>query len=80
MHKTMKKAIVISLLILGFLLLCFSLVATIVQTANTSIIGGAGFPTLYYVFFRANHGLYFWLACAGIVCIEVGAIVNLIKK
>ena len=76
----MKKAIVISLLILGILLICFSLVATVVQTANTSIIGGAGFPTLYYVFFSANHGLYFRLACAGIVCIASGAIVNLIKK
>lgn len=76
----MKKAVIISLLILGLLLLCFSLVATFVQTSNTSIIGGVSFPTLYYVFFRANHGLCFWLACAGIVCIEAGAIVNLIKK
>jgi len=76
----MKKAMIISLLILGILLVCFSLVTTVVQSANTSIIGGAGFPTLYYVFFQANHGLYFWLTCAGIACIASGAIVNLIKK
>ncbi len=76
----MKKAIVIALLVFGILMICVSLILAVVATSNTNVIGGAGWPTFQYYFFRENGGLYFWLSCAGAACITAGAIVNIVKK
>lgn len=76
----MKKAIVVTLLVIGILMICVPLILAVIATANTNVIGGAGWHTFQYHFFREISGLYFLISCAGAACAAAGAIVNLVKK
>lgn len=75
-----KKPIVIILLAIGIALVCLSLVLAVVTTASKNIIGGADLPTFIYVFFHENRGLYFTLACCGVLSVIVAVVVGLRKK
>ncbi len=74
-----KKHIATILLVIGILLLCLSIVLAVIATGNKNIIGGAGFPTFVFVFFRENKGLYSTLAFCGIVSLIASAIIRLRK-
>ena len=55
----MKKAIVVTLLVIGILMICVPPILAVIATANTNVIGGTGWHTFQYHFFRENNGLYF---------------------
>ena len=71
-----KKHIATILLIIGILLLCVSIVLAVIETRNKDTIGGADFPTFVFVFFRENKGIYFALACLGIISLIASVIVR----
>ena len=62
--KTWLKALVI---ILGVLLLCLSVVVTMISASRVSIIGGAGWVTFRF-FFQKNA----WMAISGALLILFG--------
>lgn len=77
----MKKIyIVISLFIVGSAQLLLSLILAVVTTANRNIIGGADLPTFLFIFVRENGGIYFALACLGVLFIIVSIVVGVMKK
>ena len=63
----MKNGLKLLLILVGILLVCVSAVLTLISSANVSIIGGAGWPTLWFYF--QKHG---WLAGLGVLLILVG--------
>jgi hypothetical protein len=75
-----KKHIVMLLLAIGVSLLILSVVLSCIAMRNVSIIGGAGWPTFWFVFTTRNGGLYYLLARLGIYFLLAGGIVALIKK
>ena len=75
-----RKHIATVLFVMGFVLLCLSVVLAVIATGNKNIIGGADLPTFVFVFFRENNGLYSTLAFCGIVSLVASAIVRLQKR
>ncbi len=75
-----KKHITLSLLVIGIILLCASIIPAIIETANTDIIGGAGFPTFQLIFSYKYGGLYSILAFNGVVAIIAALLVGLVKR
>ena len=75
-----RKHIATVLFVMGFVLLCLSIVFAVIATGNKNIIGGADLPTFVFVFFRENNGLYSTLAFCGIVSLVASAIVRLQKR
>ena len=71
-----KKHIATILLIIGILLLCVSIVLAVIETRNRDTIGGADFPTFVFVLFRENKGIYFTLACLGVISLIASVIVR----
>ena len=55
-------------------------VLTFVTASKIDIIGGADWPTLFFLFYAKNNGLYFNLCCLGVVGIIVGLILKKNKK
>lgn len=79
-HCMNRKHIATVLFVMGFVLLCLSIVLAVIATGNKNIIGGADLPTFVFVFFRENNGLYSTLAFCGIVSLVASAIVRLQKR
>ena len=75
-----KKHIVISLLAIGIVLLLISAILTFMEASKIDIIGGAGLPTLRFVFRYAKNGLYYSMAFYGLCSIVASIVVSLIKK
>lgn len=75
-----KKHIVVSLLTIGVVLLCLSIVLAMIATGNKNIIGGADLPTFLFVFYYEKRGLYSTLAFLGIAASIASAIVGGVKK
>lgn len=77
----MKKKVVSNVfLIAGIIMAVLSVVLTFVTASKIDIIGGADWPTLFFVFYAKNNGLYFNLCCLGVVGIIVGLILKKTKK
>ena len=64
-----RKNIKLVLCIAGIGLLTTSIVLTVVAMATADIIGGAGLPTLMFIFLNKNDGLQFILALLGLLLI-----------
>ena len=75
-----KKHVVVSLLTIGVVLLCLSIILAMIATGNKNIIGGADLPTFLFVFYHEKRGLYSTLAFLGIAAIIASAIVGGVKK
>jgi hypothetical protein len=75
-----KKIIVASLALAGTLLIIVSLVLTIISASQKSIIGGADFPTLIYIFMYENGGIRFYTAFLGVSSILSSLFVAVLKK
>ena len=67
----MKNGLKLLLILLGVLLMCVSVVVTLVSAANVSIIGGAGWPTFWFYF--QKHG---WLAGLGVILVITGIVIK----
>ena len=65
---------------IGIILLCISIVLSIIATNDKNIIGGADFYTLLFVFFYDNSGLYSAMAFLGIGAIITAVIMSIISK
>ena len=66
-----RKNIKMVLCIIGLILLTISIILTFVSMANVNIIGGADWPTFFFIFFRMSDGLYSILAFLGILSIAI---------
>lgn len=75
-----KKHIVILLLAIGLVLLLTSVILAFMETSKIDVIGGAGLPTLWFVFCSAKNGLYYNLAFLGVCTIIASIVVGIIKK
>ena len=75
-----KKYIPRILLIVGIVLLCLSVVLSCISAGSKNIIGGAGLPTLIFVFTHERGGIYSTLAFCGILSIVTSVILKLMKK
>lgn len=75
-----KKHIIILLLILGFALVFIPLALTYVATINANIIGGAGWPTFKFIFFRSFNGLYPLLTFLGMLSIIAAILIGALKR
>ena len=75
-----KKHIVILLLVIGLVLLLTSAILAGIETGNKDIVGGAGLPTLRFVFRYAKNGLYYNLAFLGVCTIIASIVVGIVKK
>lgn len=75
-----KKHIVILLLAIGLVLLLTSVILTFMEASKIDVIGGAGLPTLWFVFCSAKNGLYYNLAFLGVCTIIASIVVGIIKK
>ena len=75
-----KKHIVILLLVAGIVLLLTSVILAFMEASKIDVIGGAGFPTLWFVFCSAKNGLYYNLAFLGVCTIIASIVVGIIKK
>ena len=75
-----KKHIVILLLAIGIVLLLISAILTFMEASKIDIIGGAGLPTLRFVFRYAKNGLYYYLASLGVCSIIASIVVGIVKK
>ena len=77
----MKKKLIACLFLLGgIILLCLSVILTIIACTQVDVIGGADLPTLLFIFFRQNGGVYSALSLAGVVSLLISAMIFLIKK
>ncbi len=77
----MKKKIVACLfLFAGIILLCLSVILTIIACTQVDVIGGADLPTLLFIFFRQSGGIHAALSFAGLVFILISAVICFIKK
>lgn len=63
----MRKRCSLFLTAAGFLLLCGAVLSAAVKSAGKDVIGGAGFSSFVFVFFREAHGLHAWLALLGLL-------------
>ena len=75
-----KKHIVILLLAIGVVLLLTSVILAFMEASKIDVIGGAGLPTLWFVFCSAKNGLYYSMAFYGLCSIVASIVVSLIKK
>ena len=75
-----KKHIVMLLLAVGVSLPVISVVLTSIAMRNVRIIGGADWPTYWFVFTTRNGGLYYLLARLGLYSLLAAGIVALVKK
>jgi len=75
-----KKALILTLLATGAVLLCVSVVLAAVATASKDIIGGPGLPTFLTVLFHQNGGILAVLAFLGLICILASIVIGIIKK
>ena len=75
-----KKIFSITFLILGIVLIGLSIILTIIACSQANIIGGAGLPTLLFIFLRQNGGVYSALSLAGVVFLLISAMIFVIKK
>ena len=75
-----KKNLNIVLLITGILLLILSVILAIIETANINIIGGAGLPTFFFIFYGAKKGLYSTIAFISIITIISSIIISILNK
>lgn len=75
-----KKHIVILLLAIGLVLLLTSVILAFMEASKIDVIGGAGLPTLWFVFCSAKNGLYYNLAFLGVCTIIASIVVGIIKK
>ena len=75
-----KKYLCIILLALAVSLLCLSLILTAKWAMGKSMIGGAGIPTLIFVFFHQSGGVCFYLALASFFCTAASLIIRFAKK
>lgn len=66
-----RKSMKIALLAVGVLLLCASFILTLASMANVNIIGGADWPTFFFIFFKKSGGLHFILALLGVLSIVI---------
>lgn len=64
-----QKRSVLILRILGTVFICFSIIATIIQTNNFNIVGGADFSSYCYVFFLGRGRLFNSLTVLGLAAI-----------
>lgn len=74
-----KKYLVTSLLAVGIVIICLSVILTVIATSNKNIVGGADWHTFYFVFFNENNGLYSAFAFFGIAAILTATIIRRIK-
>lgn len=79
-NKMRKKLFVVSLLTVGVVLLCLSIIFAMIETGNKNIIGGADFPTFLFVFYREKRSLYSTLAFFGVAAIIASAVAGIAKK
>ena len=75
-----KKIFSITFLILGIVLIVLSIILTIIACTQVNIIGGAGLPTLLFIFLRQNGGAYAALSFMGLVFILISVVIYLIKQ
>ena len=75
-----RKYLIIALLVSGLLLVGVSLILVFHATANTKLIGGAGFSTFKFVFRCAKGGLYYNLFFCGVLSILISIVLAVAKK
>ena len=75
-----KKYAVMSLLFIGVVLICVSVILSVISTSQKDIIGGAGFPTFKFVFFNQYGGLYSYLAFFGVVLIIASGVMIVMRR
>ena len=68
------------LLIIGLLLVTISLALAILATSSMDVIGGADLPSLFFVFFQKNRGLYSLLAFGGLGSILASILLSKKKR
>lgn len=66
-----RKYIKITLFAIGIVCVCVSLVLMYVSMASVNIIGGADWPTFFFIFFRKSGGLYSILTLLGLLSIMI---------
>lgn len=67
----MKNGLKLLLILVGILLVCVSVVLTLISPANVSIIGGAGWPTFWFFFQK-----YGWIVGAGLLLLLAGILLK----
>ena len=75
-----KKYAVMSLLFIGVVLICVSVILSVISTSQKDIIGGAGFPTFKFVFLNQYGGLYSYLAFFGVVLIIASGVMIVMRR
>ena len=75
-----KKRDNILLLIFGIILLCGSVVFTIIEMKDIDIIGGAGIHTFLFVFRYGNSGVYSALGLLGVGVIITAVVMEKIRR
>lgn len=80
-HKLSMAVVLLScLLVVGILLLCLSVILSVVSTAGKDIIGGADLPTFLFVFHHENGGMYFALALLGVISLTASLFFFILGK
>jgi len=74
-----KKPSVVLLFAGGAIILCVSIILAIIATGTKNVIGGADFPTFWFVFFFEKRGLYVTLAFLGVAAI-IASVVGMVKR
>ena len=74
-----RRALLLTLLIIGTLLIIIALISAAIKTADTDVIGGADLPTYIFVFSHGNGGVYAILVLLGLATV-IGATVTLVVK
>ena len=74
-----KKHIAVIFLVVGLILICLSIIFTIIETENMDIIGGADFSTFVLSFKIGKGGLYSILAACGIISLVTSAVLGFRK-
>ena len=77
---SMAVVLLSCLLVVGILLLCLSVILSVVSTAGKDIIGGADLPTFLFVFRHENGGMYFALALLGVISLTASLFFFILGK
>ena len=80
MRSKTDRILALCLMAAGIIMIGLALALVGAETAETDIIGGAGWPTFSLVWRRGQGGLYGYMTIAGIALLAAGVIVGLVKK
>ena len=75
-----KKILTIAFLALGIVLICLSVILTVIACAQVDVIGGADLHTFSFVFFRQNEGVYSIVTLLGLILLIIGTALAVSRK